>query len=288
MTRVSQEQISQNKKFIDNFPVDFWEKKTDILFKNIQQDPQNEILVNDIFMNRVHSMETLFRILIATNAFPVYLRETLSLMSIPKFRYELKLWHKQKTKKYFKDDNFRISFYPSPQKNLDEKPVTESLNIIESMLDLLVEEFQNRQLYNVLKHGFYALISKNVSISKKDSQTNIIKQSSTSPFMLNFINYDLSKENSKVSVNNSSIAISYQREMELTKVISQLLKIFFSHKQDVYDPSRITSMYFFNKTHLKTFYEILDVTNYSDLISVSAKGETKLSERYMKWIKKVK
>lgn len=288
MTKVTQEQISQNKKFIDNFPIDFWEKKTDILFKNIQQDPQNEVLVNDIFMNRVHSMETLFRILIATNAFPVYLRETLSLMSIPKFGYELKLWHKQKTKKYFKDDNFRISFYPSPQKNLDEKPVIESLNIIESMLDLLIKEFQERQLYNVLKHGFYALISKNVSISTKDSQTNKIKQSSTSPFMLNFINYDLSKENSKVTVNNSSIAISYQREMELTKVVSKILKMFFSHKQDVFDPSRITSMYIFNKTHLKTFYEILDVTNYSDLISVSAKAETKLSERYMKWIKKVK
>jgi len=280
--------ITKYKKFIDNFPVHFWEKKTDILFKNIQKDPQNEVLVYDMFMNRVHSMETLFRILIATNAFPVYLRETLSLMSPRKFSYELKMWHKQKTKKYFKDDNFRISFYPSPQKNLDEKPVTESLNIIESMLDLLIEEFQERQLYNVLKHGFYALISKNVSILTKDPQTNKIKQSSTSPFMLNFINYDLSKENSKVDVTNSSIAISYQREMELTKGVSHILKMFFCHKQDVLDPSRITSMSFFNETHLKTFYEILDVTNYSNLISVSAKAETKLSDGYMKWIKKVK
>lgn len=283
-----EEHVIRYKKFIDNFPVDFWEKKADILFKNIQQNPQNKILVYDIFMNRVHSMETLFRILIATNAFPVYLRETLSLMSPRKFSYELKMWHKQKTKKYFKDDNFRISFYPSPQKNLDEKPVTESLNIIESMLDSLIEEFQERQLYNVLKHGFYALISKNVSILTKDSQTNKMKQSSTSPFMLNFINYDLSKENSKVDVTNSSIAISYQREMELTKGISHILKMFFSHKQDVLDPSRITSMSFFNETHLKTFYEILDVTNYSNLISVSAKAETKLSEGYMKWIKKIK
>ena len=90
--------VIQYKKFIDNFPVDFWGKKADILFKNIQQNPQNEILVNDIFMNRVHSMETLFRILIATNAFPVYLRETLSIISIKKFNYELKLWNKQKTK----------------------------------------------------------------------------------------------------------------------------------------------------------------------------------------------
>lgn len=288
MTKVNSQQIFQNKKFIDNFSVDFWEKKTNILFKNIQKDPQNEVLVNDIFMNRVHSMETLFRILIAANAFPVYLRETLSLMSPRKFSYELKLWHKQKTKKYFKDDNFRISFYPSPQKNLDEKPVTKSLDIIESMLDLLIEEFQERQLYNVLKHGFYALISKNVSILKKDPHTKKSTMSSTSPFMLNFINFDLSKENSKVTVTNSSIAISYQREMELTKCVSHILKMFFSHKQDVFDPSRITSMALFNKTHLKTFYEILDMTNYSDLISVSAKAETKLSERYMKWIKKVK
>jgi len=283
-----EDHVIRYKKFIDNFPVDFWEKKADILFKNIQQNPQNEILVYDIFMNRVHSMETLFRILIATNAFPAYLRETLSLMSPRKFSYELKMWHKQKTKKYFKDDNFRISFYPSPQKNLDEKPVTESLNIIESMLDSLIKEFQERQLYNVLKHGFYALISKNVSILTKDPQTNKMKQSSTSPFMLNFINYDLSKENSKVDVTNSSIAISYQREMELTKGISHILKMFFSHKQDVLDPSRITSVSFFNETHLKTFYEILDVTNYSNLISVQAKAETKLSEGYMKWIKKVK
>ena len=280
--------VIQYKKFIDNFSVDFWGKKADILFKNIQQNPQNEILVNDIFMNRVHSMETLFRILIATNAFPIYLRETLSLMSPRKFSYELKLWHKQKTKKYFKDDNFRISFYPSPQKNLDEKPVTESLDIIEKMLDLLIEEYQEHYLYNVLKHGFHALISKNVSISKKDTHTNKSTISSTSPFMLNFINFDYSKNYSNVTENNSSIAISYQREMELTKCVSHILKMFFSHKQDVFDPSRITSMALFNKTHLKTFYEILDMTNYSDLISVSAKAETKLSERYMKWIKKVK
>lgn len=288
MTKVTQEQISQNKKFIDHFPDDFWEKKTDILFKNIQQDPQNEVLVMDIFMNRVHSMETLFRILIASNAFPVYLRETLSLMSPKKFRYELEMWHKQKTKKYFKDDNFRTSFYPSPQKNLDEKPVTESLKIIEDMLDSLIEEFQERHMYNVLKHGFYALISKNVSISTKDPQTNKIKQSSTSPFMLNFINYNLLNKTSKVDIHNSSIAISYQREMELTKVVSHILKMFFSHKRDVFDPSRITSMSFFNKSHLKTFYEILDMTNYSELVSVSAKAESNLSEKYVNWLNKVK
>jgi len=279
--------IFEYKKFIDGFPVDFWEKKADILFKNIQHGPQNEVLVIDIFMNRVHSMETLFRILIASNAFPIYLRETLSLMSIKKFSYEIKLWHKKKTKKYFKNDNFREFFYPSPHKDIDEKTLTESLGVIEEMLDLLIEEWQERDLYNVLKHGFYALISKNVSISTKDPQTNKIKQSSTSPFMLNFINYDLSKENSKVTENNLSIAISYQREMELTKCVSNLLKMFFSHKHEVLNSKSVT-MSLFNKTHLKTFYEILDMTNYSDLISVSAKGETKLSERYMKWIKKVK
>lgn len=284
MTKVTPEQIDQYKKFIDHFSVDFWEKKTDILFKNIQQDPQNEVLVQDIFMNRVHSMETLFRILIANNAFPVYLRDTLSLMKPRKFSNELKLWHKQKTKKYFKEDNFRTSFYPSPQKNLDEKPVTESLNIIESMLDLLIEEFQDRQLYNVLKHGFYALISKNTSIITQDSHTKKFKTSSTSPFMLDFINFDYSKDYSNVTENNSSIAISYQREMELTKCVSHIIKIFFSHKQDVYDPSRITSMSLFNKTHLETFYEILDVTNYSEVIKVSANRKIVLSERYKKWL----
>ena len=239
-------------------------------------------------MNRVHSMETLFRILIASNAFPIYLRETLSLMSIKKFNYELKLWHTQKTKKYFKEDNFRISFYPSPQKNLDEKSVTESLGIIEKMMDLLIEEYQERYLYNVLKHGFYALISKNVSISKKDPHTNKSTMSSTSPFMLNFINFNFSKGNSKVTENNSSIAISYQREMELTKVVSHLIKIFFSHQQDVLDPSRITSMSLFKKTHLKTFYEILDMTNYSELIKVSSKREVRLSKSYTKWLNKEK
>ena len=101
MTTITKEQLSRHKKFIGNFPVHFWEKKTDILFKNIQKDPQNEVLVYDIFMNRVHSMETLFRILIATNAFPVYLRETLSLMSPRKFSYELKMWHKQKIMPHF-------------------------------------------------------------------------------------------------------------------------------------------------------------------------------------------
>lgn len=272
--------IFHYKNFIDSFPVDFWDKKADILFKNIQQDPENEVLVSDIFMNRVHSMETLFRILIASNAFPIYLRETLSLMSTKKFNYELKLWHKKKTKKYFKDDNFRISFYPSPQKNLDEKPVNESLDIIETMMDLLIEEYQERHLYNVLKHGFYALISKNVSISKKDPHSNNSTVSSTSPFMLNFINFESSKENSKVIENNLSIAISCQREMELTKVAAHLIKIFFSHQQDVLDPSRITSMSLFKKTHLKTFYEILDITNYSELVKVSSKQEVRLSKSY--------
>ena len=280
------EHIFQYKKFIDNFPVDFWGKKADILFKNIQQEPQNEVLVNDLFMNRAHSMETLFRILIASNAFPIYLRETLTLITTRKFNYELKLWHKQKTKKYFKEDNFRISFYPSPQKNLDEKPVIESLDIIEKMLDLLIEEWQEHYLYNVLKHGFHALISKNVSISKKDPNTNKSTMSSTSPFMLNFINFDLSKEN--LIENHSSIAISYQREMELTKCVSHLIKLFFFHQQDVLDPSKIPRMALYKKTDLETFHEILDITNYSELIKVSSKQEIRLSKSYTKWLKKEK
>ncbi len=280
------EHIFQYKKFIDNFPVDFWGKKADILFKNIQQEPQNEVLVNDLFMNRAHSMETLFRILIASNAFPIYLRETLTLITTRKFNYELKLWHKQKTKKYFKEDNFRISFYPSPQKNLDEKPVIESLDIIEKMLDLLIEEWQDHYLYNVLKHGFHALISKNVSISKKDPNTNKSTMSSTSPFMLNFINFDLSKEN--LIENHSSIAISYQREMELTKCVSHLIKLFFFHQQDVLDPSKIPRMALYKKTDLETFHEILDITNYSELIKVSSKQEIRLSKSYTKWLKKEK
>lgn len=280
------EHIFQYKNFIDNFSVDFWGKKADILFKNIQQEPQNEVLVNDLFMNRVHSMETLFRILIASNAFPIYLRETLTLITTRKFNYELKLWHKQKTKKYFKEDNFRISFYPSPQKNLDEKPVIESLDIIEKMLDLLIEEWQEHYLYNVLKHGFHALISKNVSISKKDPNTNKSTMSSTSPFMLNFINFDFSKEN--LIENHSSIAISYQREMELTKCVSHLIKLFFFHQQDVLDPSKIPRMALYKKTDLETFHEILDITNYSELIKVSSKQEIRLSKSYTKWLKKEK
>ena len=237
-------------------------------------------------MNRVHSMETLFRILIASNAFPIYLRETLSLMSSRKYNYELKLWHKQKTKKYFKEDNFGIFFYPSPQKNLDDKPVIKSLDIIEKMMDLLVEEYQEHHLYNVLKHGFHALISKNVSISKKDPDTNKSTMSSTSPFMLNFINFEFSKEN--VIESHSSIAISYQREIELTKCVSHLIKIFFSHKQEVLDPSKITTCLCLKKTDLETFHKILDITNYSDLIKVSAKQEIKLSKSYTKWLDKEK
>lgn len=278
------EQIFQYKKFVDNFPVDFWRTKVDILFKSIQQEPQNEILVNDLFMNRIHSMETLFRILIASNAFPIYLRETLSLISPKKFNYELKLWYKQKTKKYFKDDNFRNSFYPSPQKNLDEEQITESLDVIEKMLDLLIEDYQERHLYNVLKHGFYALISKNVSISKKDPRTNKSTISSISPFMLNFIDFDFSKEN--LIKNHSSIAISYQREMELTKCVSHLIKLFFFHQQDVLDSSKITRMALYKKTDLETFHEILDITNYSELIKVSSKQEIRLSKSYKKWLGK--
>ena len=76
--------------------------------------------------------------------------------------------------------------------------------------------------------------------------------------------------------------------MELTKCVSHLIKLFFFHQQDVLDPSKITRMALYKKTDLETFHEILDITNYSELIKVSSKQEIRLSKSYTKWLKKEK
>lgn len=274
------------KQFVKNFPSDFWEKKASILMNNMKIEQKNEILVYELFMNRVHSMETLFRILIVMKAFPMHLEETLSILKFRKFNYELRLWNEQKTVTYFEKEIFRSFFYPPAQEGLNEQYITDSLEFISTSLDLLIDEYQEHHMYNVLKHGFYATIAKDVSLSMIDPKTKKSQTVSRSPFMLNYAEFEFNKEKSTVLLKRSSVAVSYEREFEITMLISTFIKMFFSHQKDKIEKPSDTILKLFEKTEIEKTKKILSISHYSNLHKVSSNEQVRMSEKYLEWMKK--
>jgi hypothetical protein len=240
---------------ITSFDEDFWINKATILKKLIDdstlresilgENKESHFLLYEIFSTKLHCCETLLRLLIIAKKKHFYPLLPLIRLKFPKFQKEFEFM-KENSKKYFDTEFFKSNFYPF--KELDSEQVEKSISFLENSIKYIIKEYDDHMANNVFKHGFYGRTTTNVSLSIEN------KPIGTSPNMIEWFEIDQFKDHHKLHHHSKSISV--EREFNVIKICSSIIKQFFKIKRGVIKKEKSITMSFFNDVPLGKIFSV--------------------------------
>ena len=240
---------------ITSFDEDFWINKATILKKLIDdstlresilgENKESHFLLYEIFSTNLHCCETLLRLLIIAKKKHFYPLLPLIRLNFSKFQKEFGLM-KENSKKYFETEFFKSNFYPF--KELDSEQVKTSITFLENSIKYIIKEYDDHMANNVFKHGFYGRTTTNVSLSIGN------KPIGKSPNMIEWFEIDQFKDHHKLHHHSKSISV--EREFNVIKICSSIIKQFFKIKRGVIKKEESITMSFFNDVPLGKIFSV--------------------------------
>ena len=240
---------------ITSFDEDFWINKATILKKLIDdstlresilgENKESHFLLYEIFSTKLHCCETLLRLLIIAKKKHFYPLLPLIRLNFSKFQKEFGLM-KENSKKYFETEFFKSNFYPF--KELDSEQVKTSITFLENSIKYIIKEYDDHMANNVFKHGFYGRTTTNVSLSIGN------KPIGKSPNMIEWFEIDQFKDHHKLHHHSKSISV--EREFNVIKICSSIIKQFFKIKRGVIKKEESITMSFFNDFPLGKIFSV--------------------------------
>lgn len=240
---------------ITSFDEDFWINKATILKKLIDdstlresilgENKESHFLLYEIFSTKLHCCETLLRLLIIAKKKHFYPLLPLIRLNFSKFQKEFGLM-KENSKKYFETEFFKSNFYPF--KELDSEQVKTSITFLENSIKYIIKEYDDHMANNVFKHGFYGRTTTNVSLSIGN------KPIGKSPNMIEWFEIDQFKDHHKLHHHSKSISV--EREFNVIKICSSIIKQFFKIKRGVIKKEESITMSFFNDVPLGKIFSV--------------------------------
>ena len=230
-----------------NFDERYWIKKAIIIkhfldnddkTKEFLKDDKTNFLLFELYSTKIHCCETLLRII-------TVLKKGHFIPLLPLIRLKHKKLNenvesmKNDIDSYFEnsDDFLKKTFYPFT--NSEEEKVSTSIKFLKSAIQKIADEYSQRMAYNVFKHGFYGTVAKNAYIKIEGHEQPL----GVAPNVVNW--YEINPKDDHYLFSEKSHAISPEREFEIIKLCTEILKQLFNVKRTILKKeSKITMMYF--------------------------------------------